>query len=322
MTGCECLFGFVWRGLKECKMKKILLFLLLIIFCITPGRSEKTVEKKNLLWQIKTEHNTVYLFGSIHILIKDNYPLNEVIENAFNNSDVFVAEMNIEVKKSPEAMKKILQIGMLSNETTLKEVVNEKTYKMLEEALEDMNGDINKFARFKPWLVADLLRARKMMQLKFKRKGGKTKDKKKEIPGVDFYFYYKAKDEKKEILFLETGEDQMAILNMQDRLDPDAVLQQAIKHLKVIEKGLVNLAELWSTGNTEELSSIISESYNEFPELKEALFFKRNKNWVKKIKSYLKDKKNYFITVGAGHLVGTNSVVELLQKEGYKVEQL
>jgi uncharacterized protein YbaP (TraB family) len=32
--------------------------------------------------------------------------------------------------------------------------------------------------------------------------------------------------------------------------------------------------------------------------------------------------KKYFITVGACHLVGKNSIIDLLEKENYKVERL
>ena len=34
------------------------------------------------------------------------------------------------------------------------------------------------------------------------------------------------------------------------------------------------------------------------------------------------DKKNIFIAVGAGHLVGENGVIDLLKKEGYTLRPL
>jgi uncharacterized protein len=43
---------------------------------------------------------------------------------------------------------------------------------------------------------------------------------------------------------------------------------------------------------------------------------------VAKIEGYLKSKTGYFVVVGAGHLVGEKGIITLLQKKGYKVEQL
>ena len=44
-----------------------------------------------------------------------------------------------------------------------------------------------------------------------------------------------------------------------------------------------------------------------------------NRNWVKKLNELL-PAKSLLIAVGAGHLPGSQGVIELLKKEGYKVE--
>jgi uncharacterized protein YbaP (TraB family) len=38
-----------------------------------------------------------------------------------------------------------------------------------------------------------------------------------------------------------------------------------------------------------------------------------------KIKSYLEKEGDFFVVVGAGHLVGERSIVDLLRAEGYTV---
>jgi len=48
----------------------------------------------------------------------------------------------------------------------------------------------------------------------------------------------------------------------------------------------------------------------------------RNKHWVPQIESLLKDKNNYFVVVGALHLVGNGGLLELLRKDGFKPEAL
>jgi uncharacterized protein YbaP (TraB family) len=48
----------------------------------------------------------------------------------------------------------------------------------------------------------------------------------------------------------------------------------------------------------------------------------RNNKWVRDIEGYLNGSGNTMVVVGAAHLVGDNSVVNLLRKRGYKVVKL
>ena len=40
-----------------------------------------------------------------------------------------------------------------------------------------------------------------------------------------------------------------------------------------------------------------------------------------KIEGYLKTKETYFVVVGAGHLVGSKGIIQMLKEKGYSVEQ-
>jgi uncharacterized protein YbaP (TraB family) len=48
----------------------------------------------------------------------------------------------------------------------------------------------------------------------------------------------------------------------------------------------------------------------------------RNLRWIPKIEAMIKSGVPTSIVVGTGHFCGTNSVIDLLQKKGYKIEQL
>ena len=48
----------------------------------------------------------------------------------------------------------------------------------------------------------------------------------------------------------------------------------------------------------------------------------RNLRWIPKIVGLLKSGVPTSIVVGTGHFCGTNSVIDLLQKKGYNIEQL
>jgi hypothetical protein len=66
----------------------------------------------------------------------------------------------------------------------------------------------------------------------------------------------------------------------------------------------------------------MSKSFNEYPSIYNKLFTRRNRNWIPEIKKLMNQHGDALIIVGAGHLVGKDSVIELMKKKGYKVSQL
>ena len=66
---------------------------------------------------------------------------------------------------------------------------------------------------------------------------------------------------------------------------------------------------------------MLGEGFDKFPDLYRVLTTDRNRKWLPTIDELLRDKQDYLVVVGALHLVGTNGIVEMLQRQGYKVEQ-
>jgi uncharacterized protein YbaP (TraB family) len=50
-----------------------------------------------------------------------------------------------------------------------------------------------------------------------------------------------------------------------------------------------------------------------------ALLKSRNEDWVPKIEAMLEEPGTVLIAVGAGHLAGKDSVIQLLRADGYEV---
>ena len=58
------------------------------------------------------------------------------------------------------------------------------------------------------------------------------------------------------------------------------------------------------------------------PEIAKVLIDTRNANWVRWLEHRLDQPGTVLVAVGAGHLAGKGSVIDLLQKQGYKVERV
>jgi uncharacterized protein len=80
-----------------------------------------------------------------------------------------------------------------------------------------------------------------------------------------------------------------------------------------------DLIAAWRTGNTDRLSELLTEGFAQYPDLYRPLTTDRNRKWISPIEELLDDRDDYLVVVGALHLVGKDSVVELLEKRGHKV---
>ena len=83
------------------------------------------------------------------------------------------------------------------------------------------------------------------------------------------------------------------------------------------------LLSAWQVGDTERLDqALLAEARAADAKSFAQLFTERNKNWIPLIEQMFNDKDTEFVLVGAGHLVGVGSVIELLTVQGYRVEKL
>ena len=78
----------------------------------------------------------------------------------------------------------------------------------------------------------------------------------------------------------------------------------------------------WSRGNVKDIASTFNHDLADSPDLKQSLLEQRNANWAKWIEQRLAQPGTIMVAVGAGHLAGSDSVIALLQKDGYRVQRL
>jgi len=80
--------------------------------------------------------------------------------------------------------------------------------------------------------------------------------------------------------------------------------------------------DMWRRGEVDEMFAMLTRSMKDQPELVERLITARNRRWVPQIEELLRSGTPALVVVGLGHLVGTGSVVELLQERGYTVSRV
>ena len=82
------------------------------------------------------------------------------------------------------------------------------------------------------------------------------------------------------------------------------------------------MLKAWSSGDVNGIAKTFDRDLSTSPALQQALIHQRNANWSKWIEQRLGQPGAVLVAVGAGHLAGKDSVVEMLKKSGYKVRRL
>lgn len=82
------------------------------------------------------------------------------------------------------------------------------------------------------------------------------------------------------------------------------------------------MLQAWSHGDVKGIARTFDQDLAASPAMQQALIRQRNANWSKWIEQRMAQPGAVMIAVGAGHLAGRDSVVEMLKKDGYKVQRL
>jgi uncharacterized protein YbaP (TraB family) len=288
-------FGFILIGADRAQVQQ------------TPAQQPA----KSCLWSVRSGSNTVYLLGSLHVLKSDDYPLPAAIEKAYSSSQKLVFETDLSAMSDANLQAQMLTMGLYPEGESLSRNLSGGTLDMLQTKLTDMGMPIQQFERFKPWLIALTLATFELQRLGYSPQ-----------MGIDMHFYNRAKADGKELDFLEPIEYQMELLGNMDDADQDSFLTQTLEEINVVSEMSADMVTYWKAGDAESLYELMNKSFEKHPIIRDRLLLKRNMEWVSHIDIFTKETQNVLVIVGAGHLVGPESVVDLLKQKGYTVKQM
>jgi uncharacterized protein YbaP (TraB family) len=285
-------------------------FFMAATFCwqIKPAAGQEA--HKSCLWSIEGQSNKIHLLGSLHFFKPDAFPLADAIERAYADSQRLVFETDIAAMQDPAVQTRMMELGMYPEGQGLWQNLDPGTRQLLEKKITEFGLPLEAFSRFKPWFVAVQIEIVQLLRLGFSPQYG-----------IDVHFFDRAKSAGKEVGFLESTEFQIDLFGSMDKQDQNAFLNQTLKELELADEMAGGLIKFWKAGDAARLHDLLSKSFKNYPVLYDRLLIQRNKNWVKEIEGAMRKNKNTLFVVGAGHLVGPKSVVDLLEKKGYRVKQ-
>jgi uncharacterized protein YbaP (TraB family) len=266
---------------------------------------------KSFLWTVNAPGAPPsYLLGSLHVLTPDYYPLSAAIEKAFAASTVLIEEADIDEVTNPATVMGLVGKAMLTDGRTLDQMIPDELYSRVVERTDKLGLPRVAVQRMKPWLVALSLTQPALEAAGFKAD-----------QGIDKHFFDRAKKTGMTRRALETVAFQFERLDQLTPAQQEALLRSTLEDLETQLADVKAIAAAWARGDTAAIEKLMLSSMAESPDLYKRLLVERNASWVPSVEDCIKQQTSCFVVVGAAHLVGPDSLVAMLQKKGYKVEQ-
>lgn len=284
-------------------MKKLITSLCTVFLLVSMSFGQST-PKSSLLWEItgKDLKQPSYLFGTIHIICKEDFFLPPIVTEKFTNADEIFLELDMD---DPMMVLKMMQLLQLPKGQTIKQLFGDSAFKTFDEQYKKITGSsAMMFNTFKPFMLMSML-TEKSLSCTARESYEQT-------------FIAMAAKQKKNIKGLETIEDQVAVFDS----IPDSTEIANLKSMVVdFNKGVEEFKKLVAVYKTQDVDSMYRLT-NQSPELMEAedeLLVKRNSKWIPIIETNMQQTSCFF-AVGAAHLGGDIGIIALLRKQGYTVK--
>jgi uncharacterized protein YbaP (TraB family) len=229
---------------------------------------------------------------------------------AYSNAKALLMEVNLADSGSAEVQAEMLASATLPEGKTLPAVLGKERYGRADALAHEVGIELSTFDQFAPWFAAEAISQLQLTQLGFQPEAG-----------VEMYFIQRAKTDGKSVAGLETIHDQISLFENMS-LDTQAeYLVSSLEQAHDLPKEVDSMVQAWQRGDTHWFATHLESDLKQDSGLYQAILGARNRKWVPKIEALLNDDKNYLVIVGAGHLAGSGSVIDLLKKDGIGATQ-
>jgi uncharacterized protein YbaP (TraB family) len=256
-----------------------------------------------LLYQISgnglTAHS--YLYGTIHMLPKDQFELSNSLKRAFDASTTLAMEVDLNMSGAEKIA--LAQRVLLPEGKTLKDFMTEQDYLKLKmyclDSLQWSESKFDRSSKLKPMFFSSILIQESMRNM----------------ASYEMEFNKMARKKHKNVLGLETIDFQLGLF---DQLPMETQVDMLKNDYNSDLQTFDTLLACYLQEDLDKLNVLMNAETAAYPEFNELLLVNRNKSWIEPMGIQMQ-KESTFFAVGAGHLGGTQGVIALLREAGYTV---
>ena len=261
------------------------------------------------LWALKDADSTIYLFGTVHVLKPGTDWRSPKVAAALAESGELVLEV-LGADDAAAVQPLIARYGVDPG-ASLSAKLSDADRPRLAAAAKSMGLPDGAMEPMRPWLAALTLAVLPMVQAGYDAKSG-----------VETVLTAEAKAAGKTLGALETLEQQLRFFADMPQEVEVALLSATLDDVAEGPAQLDRMVAAWAAGDQPALEAeFVEETRRDYPELYEVVVVQRNEDWARQLAKKLQGSGVSFVAVGAGHLVGPDSVQAQLEKRGLKAER-
>lgn len=263
------------------------------------------------LWAVSDRDTTIYLFGTIHLLPEKFDWRTDRLNLAITGSQQLVVETIVDEKDPGKLMAALSSLAFAPGQPLLSERVPAAKRPMLDAAIVKSGIPRAALDRMETWAAAFML-----LGNQYKDMGLKSGE------GVESVLRNRFLSDGKKIAELESNVEQLTFFDALSEKAQRDLLEGAIEQPKDMGKQFKEMLGAWARGDVEAIARNFNRDLAASPELRDALIRRRNANWSQWIENRMAQPGTLLVAVGAGHLAGRDSLVELLRREGLRVRRI
>ena len=262
------------------------------------------------LWAIKDQDSTIYLFGTIHVLKPATQWRSPRIDQALKASDDLVIE--VLGADDPAVMQPLVMQYGLDRATPLSQKLSAKDLKRAQGLAQAAGMPPQAMEVMRPWLASISLAMLPVIKAGYDPRSG-----------VEQVVSAEMKAAGKPASSLETAEQQIRFFADMSTKTEVEMLRATLDDAEAGPAKIDSMVAAWAAGDTAALEEqFITEMKTNYAEVYGVLLTDRNRDWARQLKTKLAGSGVSFVAVGAGHLVGADSLQAQLATLGVQTERV
>jgi hypothetical protein len=265
------------------------------------------------MWAVKDADSTIYMLGTVHLLRPETQWRTDKLEAAIAEAKELWLELPTTdaAAMAGEMLPLVAQYGLSPGKPLSKSLAPEEL-KTLDEAARLAGLSGAQLNAFRPWFAALTISNAAITRAGYDP-----------MSGVDSRIEKAFAARGIKPRGLETAELQIKVFAGMTPEQELRYLRETIEEYEAAPVELDKMVDQWSKADLAGMEEMfVTEMKVEEPELYAALLTNRNASWVTQIEGILAGKGVSFMAVGAGHLIGPDSVIAMLAARGVRAERV
>lgn len=260
------------------------------------------------LWAIKDHDSTIYLFGTIHVLKPETKWRSPRIDGALKASDDLVVE--VLGADDPAVMQPLIMQYGIDRATPLSQKLSPEDLQRAQALAQAAGMPPQAMEAMRPWLASISLAMLPVLKAGYDPRSG-----------VEQVLSAQMKADGKPAGSLETAEQQIRFFADMETPVEVEMLKATLDDAEAGPAKIDSMVAAWAAGDVKALEDqFINEMKTNYAEVYEVLITERNRDWAGQLKTKLGGSGVSFVAVGAGHLVGPDSLQAQLATLGVQAQ--